>query len=93
MLPIIWSAEADEDLDKIIDYIGQHNPRAAVKLWDAIVNRVEQLAHNPYLYQASQRVAGCREIVAHPNYIVFYEVEIDCIRIMRVVHARREYPN
>lgn len=32
----------------------------------------------PYLYK-SGRVSGTREIVAHPNYIIVYEVRVDHI--------------
>lgn len=38
------------------------------------------------------RVAGTREWVAHPNYIVVYRVGGESIRILNVLHARQEYP-
>jgi toxin ParE1/3/4 len=33
-----------------------------------------------------------REIVTHPNYIVFYRVTATCIEVVNVVHVRREFP-
>jgi toxin ParE1/3/4 len=36
-------------------------------------------------------MAGTREIVVHPNYIVFYEVT-DAIEVLAVVHATENYP-
>jgi plasmid stabilization system protein ParE len=36
-------------------------------------------------------MAGTREIVVHPNYIVFYEVT-DVIEVLAVVHARENFP-
>ena len=44
------------------------------------------------MYRQSEHVPGCREIVAHPNYIVVYRVGLDCIEVLRVMHARQEYP-
>lgn len=44
------------------------------------------------MYRHSERIPGCREIVAHPNYIVVYRVELDHIEVLRVMHARQEYP-
>lgn len=35
---------------------------------------------------------GTREIVIHPNYIVVYRVELACVRVGGVLHARQEYP-
>ncbi|MFA5663199.1 type II toxin-antitoxin system RelE/ParE family toxin [Castellaniella sp.] len=37
-------------------------------------------------------LSGTREIVAHPNYIIVYEVRVDHIEVMAVLHTRQEYP-
>ena len=92
MLPVVWSDEADADLDRITAYIGQFDVHAAVRLWGLVLSSVERLSEYPYLYRKSERTPGCREIVVHPNYIVVYRVGLSCIEVLRVVHARREYP-
>jgi plasmid stabilization system protein ParE len=33
-----------------------------------------------------------REIVAHPNYVVVYRILKTRVRVLNVLHARREYP-
>lgn len=33
-----------------------------------------------------------REIVAHPNYIVYYRVTASSIEVVNVIHTRREFP-
>ncbi len=38
------------------------------------------------------RVAGTREMVVHPNYIVVYRVNAGPVEIVSVVHARQQYP-
>ena len=35
---------------------------------------------------------GYREVVAHPNYLVFYRVLADRVQIEMVAHARRLFP-
>jgi addiction module RelE/StbE family toxin len=91
MLPIFWSAAALEDLNEITDYIAEYDVHAAINMHELIENAVHPASEHPYLYR-SGRVPGTREIVAHPNYVVVYEVQADHIEVMAVVHARQEYP-
>ena len=51
---------------------------------------VSSVAEHPYLHQVG-RLPGTREIVAHPNFIVVYQVT-DRIEVISVVHSRQNYP-
>jgi len=86
-----WSDEATTDLVEIIDYIEQHNPLAAEALHAVILRTVEGLPSAPFLFRAG-RVPGTRECVVHPNYLVVYLVGLESILILRILHARQEYP-
>ena len=86
-----WKESALYDLAEIIDYIEQYNPVASSKLHHQIVHVTENLPQHPYLYR-SGRVPGTREIVVHPNYLVIYHISELQIEILRVLHARQEYP-
>lgn len=92
MLPVFWLESADDDLAVITEYIGLHDIAAAERLWHRLRSCVLPLSEHPYLYAISERVPGLREIVAHPNYLVFYRVTSTCIEVVSVVHARQEYP-
>jgi len=92
VLPVEWKASANADLLKILDSISEHNEQAAERLFDRIQYDLEHAAEHPYLFKPSQRIPGMREIVTHPNYIVFYRVTATCIEVVNVVHARREFP-
>ena len=92
MLPIEWKASATADLFEILDYISERNELAAERLFDRIEHDLEQAAVHPYLYKSSPRVPGLRELVTHPNYLVYYRVTVTCIEVVTVVHARREFP-
>lgn len=91
MQTVRWSDEATTDLVEIIDFIEQRNAAASYSLHAAIVQSAENLPLMPYLFRPG-RVAGTREHVVHPNYIVVYQVGDDVIDILRVLHSRQQYP-
>lgn len=91
MQAVRWTDEATTDLVEIIDYIEQRNPLAAEALHTVILRTAEGLPSAPYLFR-SGRVTGTRECVVHPNYVVIYLVGTDTIDVLRVLHARQEYP-
>lgn len=91
MIPIEWSESALDDLAVILGYIGARNSLAAEALLTRIERAVLPTSDHPYAFPVG-RVAGTREIVAHPNYIIVYRVKIDCIEVLSVLHSRQEYP-
>ena len=91
MQTVRWSEEATTDLVEIIDYIDQRNAAAAQNLYAAIVRSAENLPLMPYLFRPG-RMAGTREHVVHPNYIVVYQVGDVVIDILRILHSRQQYP-
>lgn len=89
-LPLVWTDDATRDLLDILDYIGARNFAAAERLNAAIVHAAENLPDHPYIYR-SGRLAGTREAVVHPNYLLVYRVT-ETIEILAVLHARQRYP-
>ena len=70
MLPILWRESARDDLLRIVSFIAAENPQAARRLKNILENAILPVAEHPYLYRASERIPGLREIVAHPNYVL-----------------------
>lgn len=91
MLALRWRPSARAELRDIIEYIGQVNPAAASKLRDRIFECVQPARSFPDMFRIG-RIAGTREIVAHPNYIVVYRVLPDHIDVVAVLHSRQQYP-
>lgn len=91
MLRLVWSERALFDLDQVIAYIGVRNYDAAERLQTQIEACAERLPSHPFMHRLG-RDPGTREAVAHPNYILVYEVHSDEVEIMAVIHSRREYP-
>ena len=48
-------------------------------------------AEHPYLFRPG-RLAGTREVVTHPNYVVVYWVTRMHIEVVNVLHTRQQYP-
>jgi len=92
MLPVVWAKSAREDLTEIVDYISDFNPGAAEQLRERIETVVLPLSEHPCMYPQSDKMPGCREIVAHSNYLVFYQVQTDRVEIKMVAHGRRSFP-
>lgn len=88
MFPVVWSANAHRDVDGIADFISRDNPAAA----DRVADRIFEAAAGPGVYPRQYRACrepGTREMVVLPNGILIYRVDLDSIRILRVLHASR----
>lgn len=88
-----WSVLALTDREEIFDFLEADNPRAAIALDERIQEQVEQLLSFPQSGRAG-RVEGTRElIIAGTPYIAAYRIGTDYIRILRVIHGARLWPN
>lgn len=86
-----WRQAARTDLLAIVDYISDDNPDAAQRLKDEIEEKVSKLPDRPKVYRPG-RVAGTREMVIRPNYIVVYAEDDRAVVILRVLHAAQQWP-
>ncbi|MDR0379142.1 MAG: type II toxin-antitoxin system RelE/ParE family toxin, partial [Candidatus Accumulibacter sp.] len=67
------------------------NPTAALALDELFSEKVSRLVDHPGLGRTG-RVAGTRELVAHRNYILVYDLTDDQVRVLRVLHTTRQWP-
>jgi len=92
MRPVLWTPSAENDLINIADYIAERSVPAALKLTRQIRQSVLPLSNFPYLFRKSEKMSGCREVVVHHNYLVFYRVTETYIEVVGVAHGRRQFP-
>jgi toxin ParE1/3/4 len=86
-----WTYSALTDRERIYDFIESDNPRAAIALdqrFDALASRLKTFPH----LGRPGRVVDTRELVAHKNYILIYELDGEIVRVLRVLHAARLWP-
>jgi len=79
------------DREAIYDFIEDDNPRAAKALDLRFKELSARLRRFPRMGRPG-RVEGTREMVALSNYILVYEVDGKTLRILRVLHAARQWP-
>ncbi len=91
MMELFWTPEATQDRDEIYNYIEADNPAAALALDELFAEKAGRLVDHPGLGRLG-RVAGTRELVVHQNYILVYDVTGDLVRVLRLLHAARQWP-
>jgi len=91
MRVLFWTPKAIQDRSEIYDDIQADNPSAALTLDALFSEKVGRLVDYPYLGRPG-RVAGTRELVAHPSYILLYDVVDDAVRVLRILHAAQRWP-
>lgn len=88
---LVWTEPASLDRKEIREYIAQDNPAAALALDELISEKASRLIDHPGLGRPG-RVTGTRELIAHQNYILIYDITQDLVRVLRVLHAARQWP-
>jgi toxin ParE1/3/4 len=87
----IFTAEAEQDLGEIVDYIAQHNVLAAVSWLQETRAVCDLLAAQPGMGQRMQ-TSRFGEVRRHVigNYLIYYQPGEIGIDVVRVVHGARE---
>jgi toxin ParE1/3/4 len=89
---IRWLRLALADIDELMAYIANDNPKSASKIAMKIWETTQMLSDHPAMGRTG-RVPGTREmVVSGTSYIVPYRVVADEIHIIRVLHAAGKWP-
>lgn len=92
-MKLVWRQRALEDRRAIFDYIETEDPRAAVKVDSRIAAATRRLIDFPNSGRPG-RVEDTRELViARTPYIAPYRIKGDVVRILRVIHGARIWPD
>jgi len=91
MKAVIWTAEAQQDRADIWEYIATDNPIAAIEMDALFSAAAEQLGTHP-LSGSLGKVAGTRELIAHENYRLVYEIDDEAAWVLALVHTARRWP-
>ncbi|MDP2816345.1 MAG: type II toxin-antitoxin system RelE/ParE family toxin [Rectinemataceae bacterium] len=88
---IEWRPMARDDLRAIVRYIGKESPVRAKSFGQELRDKTKPLAHHPEFGRKGRLglPIWIRELVVHPNYMVFYRVwnETRTVEILRIQHV------
>src|SRR5688572_11280938 len=89
--PVLWTQSADRDLDAVLDYLEEHNPRAGARLAQSVIDAIGHLSSNPEMGPESDlEPAGRYRQLLVARYLLIYRVTKASIMIMRVWDPRRD---
>lgn len=87
-----------EDLPGIYAFIARDNPAAAERILEAVETTFDQLARQPECgVTYPTRNPNLRDVRMLPvngfaNYLVFYRIEAESVRVLYVMHGARHFP-
>jgi toxin ParE1/3/4 len=87
-----WTNGAKAELDAILNYIADRNPRAAANVQENIILAGTQLGQFPHMGRAAQRPGTRLWPVTGLPYILTYRVLENRVEIGSVFDARMERP-
>ncbi len=92
-MKVRWTSQAEQDRADILTYIAGDNVRAAIAMDELFGSAAARLAHFPLLGKPGQ-IAGTRELIAHENYRLIYEVvgADDTVWVLALIHTARQWP-
>ena len=89
---VVFTNEAEDDLERIGDYIARDNATRAVTFVGELVTRCELLAEMPLGFPLVGRYehTGIRRR-PYGDYLIFYRVGADAIEVLHVLNAAQAY--
>ena len=89
---ILWTDEAQSNLDKISEFIAADSPQRALSYLRKIKSKTRRLSRFPLsgraVPEATDLPGKLREIIVD-NYRVIYTVKKDCVHVISVIHGMR----
>lgn len=86
-----WTPNAIADRENIYDYVEADNPAAALALDELFSEKAGLLNDYPKIGRLGC-VQNTRELVAHDDYVLIYDITGNTVRILRVLHAAKQWP-
>ena len=89
-MDIIYSPEAEEDIDAIKDYlISRDGIQRARDIIKSIVEQTEKLSNNPERFRIRPELGADIHLVTAKNFNIYYRIKLDSVEILRIIYGNR----
>ncbi len=93
MKKLILSRVADTDLESIFDYtLGEFGLEQALSYVSGFDDTFKIISENPKIGKERKEIREELRSLAKDDYVIFYRVLNDHVRIVRVLHGSRDLP-
>jgi toxin ParE1/3/4 len=90
---VLITDSALNDLQEIVEFVAQDDPRAAERLGEKLIHRAMSLAHLPERHGLHDQRRGVRKMPLAP-YLIFYTCDqaAGVVHILHFWHGARRWP-
>lgn len=85
-----FSTQSALDLEEIGDYIARENPLRAISFLEELEKHCQKITETPEAFPLRKDLAHNLRMAVHGNYLIFFSVELDMLRIERILHGARK---
>jgi plasmid stabilization system protein ParE len=87
---VVWTEEAEEDLDDILDYFKQFAPSKVMENFiDLFFEKLDLLIEMPFLGVHTEKGLGARRLLITKNKALYYQVKNETIILLHVFDTRQ----
>jgi toxin ParE1/3/4 len=91
-MKVILTPKAEGELEQIGDFIADDNPERADSFVRGLLDRCASLADYPARFPVVGRYhAYLIRRCLHGNYLIFYRIEPDLVRVIHILHGAVDY--
>ena len=90
---IVFTDEAQRDLDEILDFIAAHYPTVALSFQQRLRTVLQRIGKWPKSAEEVEQRPGVRvaPLIRYP-YKIFYQATTDAVEILHIHHTARQSP-
>lgn len=86
-MKLVFLALAEQDIERIADYIAQDNPRRSLTFVRELRDQCRKITRAPRAYQPRSELAHGLRSCSHGNYLIFFTADDHVVKIVRVLHG------
>ncbi len=89
---LVWTTAAVADLEQISDYLFENNPEFAATTIQSIFESASELKLFPRRGRPGRKESTRELVLTQLPYLIVYEVVDQSVRVLRVLHGARRWP-